>query len=98
MQVNNYPIHGLIHPSFKYCKINNEPKGNLVEKFDEYTADFAKNSADLTAWVVDLGVSNAMNPIKLKYTDEICISNYEMSPLALSSRICFSYEELWNIL
>jgi rRNA pseudouridine-1189 N-methylase Emg1 (Nep1/Mra1 family) len=48
--------------------------------------------------VVDLGVSNAMNPIKLKYADEICISNYEMSPLALSSRICFSYEELWNIL
>jgi len=98
MQVNNYPVHNLIHPSFKYIKINNESKGNLVEKFDDFTAKFSKESTDLTAWVVDLGVSNAANPIKLKFADEICISNYEMSPLAVSARICFSFEELWNIL
>lgn len=93
LQVNNYAIHGLVHPEFKYVKLNTESKGNLVENFGAYTE---QHKDRLNAYVVDL--SGSTNGIKLKYTDEICISNYDLSPLCIASRLCFSFEEHWSVL
>lgn len=97
LSVNNYPIHGLLHKDFRFVKLNTLSKGNLVEDFDQYTG-LLKDK--LTAFVIDLGVSESTesNKIKLKYADEICISNYDVSPLVVGSRVCFSYEEHWGVL
>lgn len=97
LSVNNYPIHGLVHKDFKFIKVNTNSKGNLVEDLEQFTQTMKDK---LNAFVIDLGVSEStsQNQIKLKYSDEISISNYDVSPLVIGSRLCFSFEEHWDIL
>ena len=51
LQVNNYPIHTLVHKDAKYIKLNCLSKGNLVENLSSYTAGIQN---DLNVFVVDL--------------------------------------------
>ncbi len=92
--MNNYPIHTLVHKDAKYVKVNTLSKGNLVENLNQYSGDL-KDS--LNVFVIDLnqqaeGVNTA---IQLKYADDICISNYNLSALCIASRLCFVFEEHW---
>ena len=60
LQVNNYPIHTLIHKDAKYIKINTLSKGNLVENFEKYTQEI---SNQLTAFVIDLNQSQSSSGV-----------------------------------
>ena len=51
LQVNNYPIHTLVHKDAKYIKLNVLSKGNLVENFSQYTAGMQEK---LNVFVIDL--------------------------------------------
>lgn len=93
LQVSNYPIHTLVHKDFQFVKVNTFSKGNLVENLLKYTG---AKMEELTAFVIDLTPST--QGIKLKYSDEICISNYDLSPLCVANKVCFAFEEHWGVL
>ena len=92
--MNNYPIHSLVHKDFKFIKVNSESRGNLVPKFTEYTKPLAES---LAAFVIDLK-PNSQSAIKLKYTDEICLSNYDLTAQCIGSKLCFAFEEHWQVI
>ena len=78
----------------RLVKVNCACKGNLVTNFARYTKDLAGEG--LNMFVVSLNES--MAGVALKYSDEICISNYDINPIAVLARLCFTHEECWNVL
>jgi rRNA pseudouridine-1189 N-methylase Emg1 (Nep1/Mra1 family) len=54
----------------------------------------------LNVFVIDLNqqTEGAQTQIQLKYNDDICISNYDLSALSVASRLCFAFEEHWKVL
>ena len=44
----------------------------------------------------DGGAGGNLRPIG-EYEEEIALSNYEISAICTCSKVCFAFEELWDI-
>jgi hypothetical protein len=86
-------VKNFVPAETKFIKINCASKGNLVPDFNAYTKDLTNEG--LNMFVINLSEQVG---VPLKYSDEICISNYDINPVALLSRLCFTHEECWNVL
>ena len=58
---------------------------------------YVRGMDKLTCYVIDC-CPDVNSALALTYADDICISNYDLSPVGISSRVCFAMEELYGVL
>ena len=76
-------------------------KGTLVPNLAAYVADQFENSSKRLSFILSASPTETTTPQtadQVRPDEEISISNYELSSIVTCSRLCFSLEEVWNVL
>ena len=96
LKASRLPVSALLPEGRTLVKVTK--KGNLVPSLTDFLKQFeSKQFVFVVPTMEDGGEGANLRPIG-EYEEEIALSNYELSAISTCSKVCFAFEELWDIL
>ena len=96
MKASKHPINAFLPKEHTLIKVTK--KGNLVPSLTDFLASIDKKQQFVFVIPAEEDAINVkLSPIG-EYEEEIALSNYELSAINTCSKVCFAFEELWDIL
>ena len=104
MNVSKHEITSLVPPKSRFIKVSKH--GHLVDdlaKFiqtqlhrDDISGD--QRAREPYVFVIPTNEDDSVDKVNEEYEEQIALSNYDLSSICTASKVCFAFEEVWNVL